>query len=264
VAGAAVGLRETMKLLSSQASTPAWPELAQFDCAACHHELRRPAWRQTQPGVPGRPALLQGPVVLAKLAATACGKDVAEFESLLEELRRAGDVQPFGTSGGVVEVADRLASWADDMCGDLNSLKIDRPLAKQLLTHLCEMGAAEMQHYDSARQIGWAISSLHAELTGPTSGEADEQGALPAGDEIAAILTDLDQTLRLSLPARLPASDTLPAEAAPGAQCSAAEMHGAIIDSLPTAFEFSAGYDPLWFQQQMQLLGTLLNRAAAE
>src|SRR5262249_59421636 len=46
-------LREAMNLLGSQAAPATqdadprntWPELAQFDCSACHPELKKPNWR---------------------------------------------------------------------------------------------------------------------------------------------------------------------------------------------------------------------------
>src|SRR5262249_61762920 len=51
--GAAVSLRESMRLLADQAGEALKAEspeqraldLANFDCSACHHDLRSPTWR---------------------------------------------------------------------------------------------------------------------------------------------------------------------------------------------------------------------------
>ena len=44
--GQAVGLRQSMEQLARRAGSEAWPEFAEFDCYACHHELRDDSWRQ--------------------------------------------------------------------------------------------------------------------------------------------------------------------------------------------------------------------------
>ena len=36
------------KNLTESNSQPAWPDLAQYDCFACHHELSSPSWRQAR------------------------------------------------------------------------------------------------------------------------------------------------------------------------------------------------------------------------
>jgi hypothetical protein len=46
--GQAVALREATEHLARRARGPAWPEFAEYECYACHHDLREPSWRQTR------------------------------------------------------------------------------------------------------------------------------------------------------------------------------------------------------------------------
>ena len=65
--GAAVNLRESMRLLRDQAAECAKAtdpdkralDFASFDCYACHHDLQSKSWRQKRPaaGRPGRPPM---------------------------------------------------------------------------------------------------------------------------------------------------------------------------------------------------------------
>lgn len=50
------GARAALRLVREQATTKshAWPELAQYDCFACHHDLRSKSWRQETPTQPGK------------------------------------------------------------------------------------------------------------------------------------------------------------------------------------------------------------------
>jgi Cytochrome c554 and c-prime len=82
--GGAVALREAMDVMAQQAKAggEAWPELAHFECFACHHDLQAPGylnWRQVrgyghpldgrvQPGQAGRPHFRPWPTALVRLA----------------------------------------------------------------------------------------------------------------------------------------------------------------------------------------------------
>ena len=67
-------LKLTADLIDEQVESPiekpTWPELANFACFACHHDLASKAWRQqrvyTLP--PGRPFLHEWPQPLAMVA----------------------------------------------------------------------------------------------------------------------------------------------------------------------------------------------------
>src|SRR5262249_46793357 len=46
--GQVVSMRAALKLLEHRAATPGkpWPELAEYDCFACHHDLADQPWRR--------------------------------------------------------------------------------------------------------------------------------------------------------------------------------------------------------------------------
>lgn len=49
-----------------------WPELALYDCQACHHELQIPSWRQKIGSGdlrPGRPSMVHWPRMLSGVSA---------------------------------------------------------------------------------------------------------------------------------------------------------------------------------------------------
>src|SRR5206468_8678012 len=104
--GALVGLRDSMRLLADQASPgpkhgQSWPELAQFDCYACHHDLQTPSWRQERgyTGKPGRPPVRSWPVLQVEAVAVLLAANSAEaaaFAAKRDALLKAFDEQPFG------------------------------------------------------------------------------------------------------------------------------------------------------------------------
>src|SRR5262249_26191321 len=44
--GQAVSLESALHLLGDRAGRPDWPELAEYDCHACHHPVRAESWRR--------------------------------------------------------------------------------------------------------------------------------------------------------------------------------------------------------------------------
>jgi hypothetical protein len=59
--GQLVNAEHELDILSAAARNPrsSWPELAQYDCFACHHDLSSPDWRQTRSAWKLRPGELQ-------------------------------------------------------------------------------------------------------------------------------------------------------------------------------------------------------------
>ena len=62
--GSVVALSEQLKLVANVGKPSDWPELAVFDCQACHHDLRSDSWRRQrgfQRRTPGRCLLYTSP-----------------------------------------------------------------------------------------------------------------------------------------------------------------------------------------------------------
>ncbi len=208
VISALVAFRESMKLLATQAEHGAeakdpdqsWPELAQFDCIACHHDLKSDSWRQKRgyAGKPGRPMMREWASALVPIALIHASKGETEREKKLskeladklKELTAAFDAQPFGEPKRVAKTARDAATWADGLLSGLRSTSIDRTGAKNLLVGLGREARARTLDFDSARQFAWAFRAIQT--------EADPSWAKREG--IAAALKELEDQLKLDFP----------------------------------------------------------------
>jgi cytochrome c553 len=208
VISALVSFRESMKLLASQAEQGAaaqdidksWPELAQFDCIACHHDLKADSWRQKRgyAGKPGRPMMREWPSALMPIVLHHLSKGATERESKLardlgdkmKELTAVFDAQPFGEAKKVAAVARRAAQWADGLLIELKGIHIDRPGANALLAGLAKQSKARTLDFDSARQFAWAYRAIQNDI--------DPKWA--ANKDLAGALRDLEDQLKLDFP----------------------------------------------------------------
>jgi hypothetical protein len=201
VLSSVVSFRETLKLIGGLAKEQEkkGPELAAFDCYACHHELRTPSWRQERgyPGRPGRPPLRPWSLALMPLAVkqAAGGKpgstsnwDV-EYRAKVRALNDAFDAQPFGDPQKVARAALDAADWLDRKLLPAIQKGYTETSALELLGFLKEIvGKEKYLDYDSARQVSWACKTIKSEL------EPGKKEAL--GREFAP----LDKLLKLELP----------------------------------------------------------------
>jgi hypothetical protein len=178
-----------------------WPELAQFDCYACHHDLKSPSWRQQRgyKGKPGRPDMRPWPLALAQLGVLHAAKGDAEQEKKLQRemhdkmkvLSAAFAAQPFGDAREVAQAARHMSAWATATLKDVNQKEtFNRAAASRLVTGLGTESKTRLLDFDSARQLAWAFRSIQHEL--------DPKFA--ANQETAKLLDDLDEQLKLDLP----------------------------------------------------------------
>ena len=203
-----VSFRESMNLLAAQAEeglaakdpNKAWPELAQFDCYACHHDLKSKSWRQKRgyPGTPGRPDMRAWPSALVHLGIVQAGNGDAEREKTLtkemhdkiKELTTAFNAQPFGEPKAVAQAARQASQWADGLLKGIQPTPFDRASATRLLLGLGKESKGRLLDFDSARQLGWAFRSIHTEI--------DPKSSMNA--EAAKLYKDLDEQVKLDLP----------------------------------------------------------------
>jgi hypothetical protein len=167
--GGLVCFEESLRLLAEQVKGKDWPEFAQFDCYACHHDLKSDSWRQRRGylGRPGRPPFREWPTILARLdnrlVADGSGKpDEASpgLETGLAKLRDAFDAQPFGETGKVTEAAGELTAWAQRKTRAFVEMKPNPDLSRRLLDSLVAVQGRRVPDYDSARQIAWSYMVL--------------------------------------------------------------------------------------------------------
>ena len=175
--GVATGT-EKPAILGSESQTDAWPELARFECYACHHDLRHNNWRSTsqEPGRPGRPRLHSFPHVLANVAFSTVDPTTRAMdrESLL---RRATLQAPFGDRTALIAAARALAREAADAATQLDADERVSVDVLSLRERLLQTAAETVIDYDSARTLVWASLILE---------QADRQSGSVSGLSLGA------------------------------------------------------------------------------
>lgn len=178
-AGAIETLRMSMKLLADEASSPGTGtlDLAQFDCAACHHDLEPFSWRQQRgfSGVPGRPLPRYGQTFLARQVADhlKAGEGQA-FLKTYAELTKAFNERPFGDKTAVKRAAEKLFQWCDDTLKRLDAARFGPAETKKLIHAIASAAKAAPADpkdawvdFDTAQQLVWAVESLRSGLDDP-------------------------------------------------------------------------------------------------
>ncbi len=247
--GALVSFSEYMNLtaqltddtVASPVEKPRWPELAQFECYACHHDLRTPAWRQSRKppvGTPGRPPLREWTTALVKLAVQVAA-DAADLEQQLSSVRKAIDVQPFGKQAALKASAAGAAKWSSSVADALQKKSLAPADGVTIRKQIAETAAAEILDYDSARQLVWAFKIVNAELK--------------RTNEVAAIQPILDgfekDMFLLDLRSGRKAGTKIPGET---------QARNTVEVDLTSVLPKVADYDPADFQKRFQEIAKLL------
>jgi hypothetical protein len=181
--GALVAFEGSMKLLADQANDDkSWPEFAQFDCYACHHDLNAKSWRARRgyTGKPGRPPLRPWPTALVDVGIyyAALGDErmlassARELQSKLAALQKVLDEQPFGKAAAVAPWAADLVGWSEKYVRRIGvrANEYDQTASGRLLAHLLGIQKDTNPDYDSARQIAWAFRALLQESAPKSAG----------------------------------------------------------------------------------------------
>ena len=178
VVGGLVALRESLELFASQAKPEnlQWPELALFDCQACHHELRSPSWRQQRdiPIAPGRPALPEWPFALVTVGLRQiAGNDEARFTTLTAEFAMQRQLllasiqqRPFGDKQAAAR-ATEFVNWLEPHIVTLSTSRFDSAAATRSVQELMTLGPQTFPDFHSARQRVWALGIIQREQDVP-------------------------------------------------------------------------------------------------
>jgi hypothetical protein len=165
-------------------------DYSQYDCYACHHDLKTESWRQKR-GTIGRPPMREWPMVLVRVSLPHLGENQADFDLKLRTLRSAFLERPFGNPTAIGAAAGAVDCWCTKALARISTKRIDRAVAVALLRGLCAV--PEVPDYDSARQIGWAIETIY--------GEVSSDRKAPQHEKIVQMNKELADLLKLSLPA---------------------------------------------------------------
>jgi hypothetical protein len=196
--GAAVSLAEYMTLLAGNAQEAIKQkdalDLSNFDCYACHHDLKAPSWRQKRgyKGKPGRVPMRPWSTELIKLALNYLGTSGSALEKDLDiglaELHRAFSVQQYGNALAVQKAATRLAGLANSLAENVNKKPMTEKEAKNLQRLIPKLYSTTILDYDSARQVGWGFKAITSELLfDPNNPETPKKGNLRVDKALEAM-----------------------------------------------------------------------------
>lgn len=252
---ALVSYSENLKLAGALADTnlktpvikPDWPELSQFECFACHHDLKDKSWRQRRivRGTPGRPQLRSWPTVLAKLAIKTLGQEPQELDRQTLSVEKLLSDQPFGQQDRWGDAIKPATEWLDQQAVALERQPISREAGVKLLRNIVAMAENEYWDYDSARQIVWLTQVLRRELASDRSPPTIRE--MVAG--IDAELTDVEKLFALNLLDGQKAQQEVP-----GSTKTREVVEVDLTKSLPPI----ADYDAVLFREKVVAIGKKL------
>jgi hypothetical protein len=168
--GQLVSARTDLELLAVQAQSTekAWPEFAEYDCFACHHDLGR-AGRQRPPGL-GVRTLGAAPwgnwyySMLPHVFALRSTEDSATIRSTLNALRQEMQ-KPLPDRGSVAKQAQKAIEQLSPWLARLSQGKYDDPvLLRQLLSSLETEDKPVALNWDAEGQRFLAMTALYQAL----------------------------------------------------------------------------------------------------
>jgi hypothetical protein len=169
--GQVISARAALVLLENRArtATSPWPEFAEYDCFACHHDLREPSWRQ-DPGHYGKRtpgvfplgtwyyAVL--PVALRLSAGKTDGQMASILDGLKEEMERP--------SPNRERVADHVRKANRELDRHLRATEkshYERPALEAISNSLRESDRkVGVANWDDAAQVYLVLAALYNAL----------------------------------------------------------------------------------------------------
>jgi len=166
--GQAVKLQEALERLSRRAQGPVWPEFAEMECFACHHDLTKPdkSWRQErgyQNRKPGDPpwnaahyAVLR--VVVKSVDPSAAAQLDQDFTDVYSLASRINTDRP-----ELAQRATKAATTARDIAARLNTMPMDRAVAGRMISAIvANSDELSAQGTRTAEQAAMALEALLA------------------------------------------------------------------------------------------------------
>jgi hypothetical protein len=197
--GQAITAKAALQLLAHRASgakgdlhpTP-WPEFAEYDCFACHHELQAPSWRQEPAFARRRSGSLAWSTwyyAMPRLLAEPVYANVPDLLRSLDELDRVMRKPSPDKDLVAVEAQKAVRQINGVLLKKLSSVRPDATsLALAYRRNLANVKLAVTQgNWDSAAQLYLALAALEAERHDPQINavihELFQNLAFPAGKE---------------------------------------------------------------------------------
>ena len=187
--GQAVALRESMRQLGRRAGrNETWPEFADFECFACHHNL------SSGEGSPGREAQDSGIppwnrsryVVFRQSLQVLAPGSVAGLDLMVSDL--AGHLRSLQSRTSVAETAEEIVETIDRLLPTLTAFEFDAQTLSEITFQIASNGS-EIAGFGirSAEQAAMAIEALWTSYVLNTGQTGAAQGA-----EIEAQSAEID------------------------------------------------------------------------
>lgn len=160
-----------------------WPEYAEYDCFACHHDLVEPSWRQQRGYTNRRPGELPwGTWYFAQTEQLAAGLGT-HLNALRREMAR-----PAPDRAAVKREAEALATQLQNAAAGAGSAKLAPPALRATLTRIeKDFQARNFPNWDAAAQLYLRFAALNHALNNLEGSEDVQfQSALKAmGEDLA-------------------------------------------------------------------------------
>ena len=164
--GQAVQLREQLKRVARESQGGIWPEYAELDCFACHHNLTaaKDSWRQER-GYPGRrpgnpPFNLSRYVVFNHVIRDADPGAIRDLEAGIDQVY-AGVTGLNADRRQVATQASSISELAGRLAQRLNGMKFDQPQTLRLMKSIAADGNGIAEQGErAAEQATMALDSL--------------------------------------------------------------------------------------------------------
>lgn len=174
--GRVVTAEKSLELLSARAArAPAWPEFAEYECFACHHDLQAGGVRQPR-GKGSKPGQLVWNTwnvsLLPSLAkdvdlGTANGAEISASLSLLDEgLSRFNDRPKLAATSSAL--AQQLHGWAES----LSAKQLTPGQVRGVMARAATAWESDNDRWDDAAQRYLALVALRIQLESPAAGKS--------------------------------------------------------------------------------------------
>lgn len=162
---------------ANQPKRDSWPEFATFQCASCHHELKKSDRRDLAklgPFTQGRPHAIRWTRTLPLLIAQSLDRTAAnpswtaKIQSGFEALDEAMTGKVFGDSAAVSLASQGLLQDLAELTSALKKQPIDKTFVEGLRSRISGPNASLPSDLDfhSARQVAWVYGQIALDLNG--------------------------------------------------------------------------------------------------
>jgi hypothetical protein len=192
--GQAVSARSALRLLADHRANPkakdaVWPELAEFDCYACHHDLADKSWRQER-GFPDGPPGATRPnqwytALLPEVTAMLPGGPALRLDALKKSLHRQSPDE-----ADVVEKAQAVLTAMNQVPVVLENREYNREAIKGLREQLVAIvNGTKRTDWDQVEQCALGLRAL--DLADRALRKKADQKPTPEDEETTRTIDDL-------------------------------------------------------------------------